>query len=106
MPTISLTQLAKIAVTLFIIALILPQIMGLISSVTNAINSSITNVTNSLGTVNGLDLGYVGRVTGLVDFLNNLMNSVVIASSLFMSAIISIVSIKFLIKFYTTATRI
>ncbi len=106
MPTISLVQLAKIAVTLFIIGLILPQIINLASTIINSLNSAITNASNSVSSVNGIDLGYVGRVVGLVDFLNNLMSSVVIASSLFLSALASIMGLKFLIKFYSMATKV
>ena len=106
MPTISLVQLAKIAITLFIIGLILPQIINLASTIINSVNTAINNASSSVSSVNGIDLGYVGRVVGLVDFLNNLMSSVVIASSLFLSSLASVMGVKFLIKFYNMATKI
>ena len=106
MPTISLTQLAKYAFTIAIIILILPLVLSLVSDITNYIQTAINNNINSLSTLNGIDLGYAGRATGLVDFLNNLMQSVLIASSLFISATVAILSLKFIIKFYSVFTKI
>ena len=106
MPTISLTQLAKYAFTIAVILLILPLVFSVVTEITSVINTSIATVTGSVATLNGIDLGYAGKATGLVDFLNNLMQSVVIASSVFISALVAVLSLRFVIKFYTIFTRV
>jgi len=106
MPTISLTQLIKYAFTIALAVVIIALFVRLSSSFIEYITISINSIISSNSTIDGLDLGYVAKEVGLVDFLNALMNSVLIASNVFIGSISSIYSIKFIIKLYETAKGI
>lgn len=106
MPTISLTQLAKYAFTVTVIILLTALIISYVSSFVEVLSSLFSKISGFGSDVNGLNLGWFANAIGLVDFLNSLMISFYVAGSFFVSSLVTLLGMKFLMKFYTSFTRV
>jgi len=106
MPTISLTELAKISGKLIVIALLSALIIGFIGSLINTFTTIIQHLTGATNSVNGLNLGWFASAIGLTDFLNALMQSLYVAGGIFLSGIITIYSFKTGMKFYNNLLKV
>ena len=106
MPTISLTELAKIAGKLIVIALLSALIIGFIGNLINTFTTIIQHLTGATNSINGLNLGWFAGAIGLTDFLNALMQSLYIAGGIFLSGIITIYSFKTGMKFYNNLLKV
>jgi len=106
MPTISLTELAKIASKIIIIAILAGIILSFVGSFVSIISNIFSKLSGISASVNGLNLGWFANAIGLVSFLNSLMVSFYVAISILVSGTVTILSFKFGIQFYKNLMRI
>ena len=106
MPTISLTELAKIALKIIIIGILATIIIGYVGSLINVLTDVIGHLKGSLNSVNGLNMGWFSNAIGLVDFLNAFMQSLFIAGGIFLSGVITIFTFKIGSKFYNNLLKV
>jgi len=101
-----LQDTARIVAKIFIIGIFFALMFSFISQIDGIFKSLFTTVANSFSSVNGLNLGYFAGAVGLVDFLNSLLQSLLVASKIFLSSIFTIMVFKFISKMFNTAMRI
>ena len=73
--------------------------MGTFSTTMQSILVTLFSSVDSVATVN---LGYVAGVIGVADFINNLLSSIYIAGSVYVSAMVSILTFQYTTKIYAT----
>lgn len=106
MPTISLVQLAKYVFSIVVIGLLTTLIISYASSFVGILSSLFSKISGIGSTVSGLNLGWFANAIGLVDFMNSLMASLYIGGAFFVSSLITLLGLKFVIKFYVAFTRV
>lgn len=106
MPTFSLVAIAKYGFTLFVVGLLTVTLISYVGDFMAIIGELLSKISSSTSTVNGLNLGWFANAIGLVDFMNSLMASLYVAGAFFVSSLVSILGLKFVIKLYTSFTRI
>ncbi len=100
MPIISLTELAKIAAKLIVIAILAGIILTFIGSFVGIISIIFSKMSGISSSINGLNLGWFASAIGLVSFLNSLMVSFYVAISVLVSGMVTILGFKYGIQFY------
>jgi len=106
MPTINLTELAKIALKLLLMGVLAGIIISFVGSFITTLSDVISRMSGAGSAVAGLNLGWFAGAIGLVDFLNALMQSLFIAGGILISGVITILTFKFGMKFYTNLMRV
>ena len=100
MPTINLTQVALLSFKLTVMGIIFAIIVSFMSSFSNTVSSILTTLFSSVGSVGSLNLGYVAGAIGADIFINNVLSSVYIAGSVYVSAMVSILIFKHSLNIY------
>ena len=106
MPTINLTELAKIVIKLILIGILASIIISFVGSFVTTLSDIISRMSGAGDSISGLNLGWFAGAIGLVDFLNALMQSLYIAGGILISGVITILSFKFGIKFYNNLMKV
>ena len=100
MPTINLTQLGLIAAKALVMIAFFSLFVSFMSNFSSMLISIIGKLFGSVGAVGSLNLGYVAGAIGLDVFINNLLSSVYIAGSVYVSAMITILIFKNSVTIY------
>ncbi len=106
MPNIDLVQIAKIALKLLIIGLLMTVIMTFISHFVSMLQNIIGQMSNSVQSVNGINLGWFANTIGLVSMLNALMQSLYIGASILISGVVTIIGFKYGMKLYQNLMKV
>ena len=106
MPTISLTDIAKYFFTYFIVILLTLAIISYVASFVSILGALLSKISGLGSSVDGLDIGWFANSIGLVTFMNSVMISLYVAGSFFVSSLVTLLGLKFVIKFYTGFTKV
>ena len=106
MPTINLTEIAKIIGKLIVIAILAGIILQFVGNFVGIISTILSKLGGISSSVNGLNLGWFANAIGLVSFLNSLMVSLYVAISILISGIATILGFKFGIRFFGNLLKI
>ena len=106
MPTINLTDLAKIVIKLLIIGILSTIIISFVGNFMTTLSDVVVRMSGAGDSVSGLNLGWFANAIGLVDFLNSLMQSLYISGGILISGVITILSFKFGTKFFTYLIKV
>jgi hypothetical protein len=100
MPTISLTQIATMLAKGILFAAFVVVIYTFMDLFQSFIGDMYIHLFGSLDTFNGLSLGYVAEVTGIVSFMNMLIASLLKAAKFYLAGMASVVIFHYTIKMY------
>ena len=106
MPTFSLSDIAKVIAKIAIFAGLILWINSKTPILMGYLNTAKNSAFDGLNTMTGLDFGCISNMVGIDVLFNGVLNSIAIASTFYLSAISTILIIKYSLKLVSIAMKV
>jgi len=104
--SVDFTKIAIIVVKILVIGVVFAIIISFMSTFSGMIGSALGSMFSSTGTLGSLNLGYVAGAVGADTFVNNVLASVYIAGSFYISSMVGILIFQYSIKIYDMVVKV